>query len=1658
MPEQNHPNHHDEVPVSYWLNVANALQGVQELFSASTRDECFQIVDRYPILALPEMPDAIIAFISNHPDENAKKFGYSRAKTLKTIQQAIRENDRHAQAKLLGKCGILLAQEQQGKLSVNTQRAIEIFQEARTFCEPTSEDFAHCLLNEGNARTTLTKLSIDAQANAEKAIALYQQAREIYPRNSSSFATSLRNEGSTRQDLARLNIDTRANLEKAIALNRQARSLLAANSIETARNFLDEGNAHSMLGTENVAPETNFQAAIALYKSARDIYPANNQEYGLCLLNEAKARLNLAKNLEIDVVNNANKAVELCTDAYQFFASENMVQLSSALSCEAEARTLLAKKAVDAKPNLETAIQLCSLARSIIQEEAEIALILSKEAEAHTLLSDLSPDPEEHLRAAMNLYEAAIDLWPAGSENLFASVLHYDSVCTSLANLDKENVADIEKVLALYDRALAASAPNGSKYARILYNKGAAYWRLAMKNVAEAENLQQALDLFGKAAEVFVAGSSDQGRALQSMGRAHSKLADIEDEKSHLEQALECYRKAKACFDPVTEEFAESLSNEAMTLQELAYLRVHTAEDIETAIRMYQQARERYAAGTENYALSLFSEANARARLADIGVEPVNNLNGAIKLYQQARQQVSPKEETFSKCLINEALALQDLADLGIDAKLNLEKKLQLLDEAVKKFPIGSRDYADILMNRATAFVRYADLGVYVQKHLEDAISLYGEARKSYPPTSSSFARSLQNEGNARKELAGFGVAAQANTEQAIELYQQARKLVSPTSAQFAQALLNEGIARKQLADLGIEPLANLNESLTVLEQALEIYPPTNISYARAQMNEANTRLAIAALGVETTWNLEQAVSLYHQARQLFLTTSIDAAVCLMYEGNARNELAELDVDKEANLNQAIDLYQRAREIFQPDSLDFARCLMIEGNSRQHLAVIHIDAVSNLEQALQLYIKAHDSFLLLSPEVLSKSPDLASCLINEGGARFNQADLGIDVENNLRRMIELCTEGRQFLQPDSASFAQALANEGAARQRLAEHHLDEEENRKQAAELFRDTGKLFLQLGSYLDAVKSFESLAFVEKELNDLPQTQNAYQQAIAALEKVRTSTLVPQDRRAWMDKHDNLFRGMVKTSLQLKQYEVALDYVERARSRALLEMLYVRDFEPRNYPKEKLEIYREKRERAELLQTTITTASMDGPVGVVTQSDNQRREKSALLNDLRQMEEEMRQSDPDYFALAKPISVADMKQVAAAMRRTLVIVWMESNHTAVFFVRPDESLTCLEVAELGTKRVVEWFIGPEDNRGSTGWMVKYLQSLKNYETAAERESSHQAWIDQIDETTSALYKELLGTIHEWLREWNETRVALVVGGLLSMLPLHAACWREDDKDHYLIETLDIVYAPSVWVLQRCLSRKRDSEVPVMAASTSGKGAPLVFSKWEVQRIRQLLESAKGANTCNAVLDSEATVAFVLENMPKQAISHFSCHGKWNGDDPLTSSLSFYDADLPLSRLLRRVRLENCRLVVLSACESGAGHSYKQVSEEYLGLPAGFIFAGARAVVGSLWSVLDPPTALLMIRLYDNLLDGDEVSAALRKAQIWLMNLNKQDALALLKEVTEVVAPSQVKGILSGIDKWGQTLGPYPFARPYYWGAFQALGSPEAVFNGQRN
>jgi CHAT domain-containing protein len=73
--------------------------------------------------------------------------------------------------------------------------------------------------------------------------------------------------------------------------------------------------------------------------------------------------------------------------------------------------------------------------------------------------------------------------------------------------------------------------------------------------------------------------------------------------------------------------------------------------------------------------------------------------------------------------------------------------------------------------------------------------------------------------------------------------------------------------------------------------------------------------------------------------------------------------------------------------------------------------------------------------------------------------------------------------------------------------------------------------------------------------------------------------------------------------------------------------------------------------------------------------------------------------------------------------------------------------------------------------------------------------------------------------------------------------------------------------------------------------------------------------------------------------------------------------------------------------LVVLSACRTALGADVQ--GEGLVGLTRGFMYAGARRVVASLWQIDDQATSQLMTRFYRHMLAGGErPAAALRAAQ----------------------------------------------------------------------
>nr|WP_230967850.1 CHAT domain-containing protein [Nostoc sp. WHI] len=236
--------------------------------------------------------------------------------------------------------------------------------------------------------------------------------------------------------------------------------------------------------------------------------------------------------------------------------------------------------------------------------------------------------------------------------------------------------------------------------------------------------------------------------------------------------------------------------------------------------------------------------------------------------------------------------------------------------------------------------------------------------------------------------------------------------------------------------------------------------------------------------------------------------------------------------------------------------------------------------------------------------------------------------------------------------------------------------------------------------------------------------------------------------------------------------------------------------------------------------------------------------------------------------------------------------------------------------------------------------------------------------------------------------------------------------------------------------------------------------------------------------NPANVLKKTAATLTAIdNSDLNTYHCAHFSCHGYFNLANPGKSALILADAPIadtptkPDSERYLNVRagetndldkcltldkiftlkLDKCRLVTLSACETGL-IDFGNTSDEYIGLPSGFLLAGSPSVVSSLWKVNDLSTSFLMIKLYENLfklgrLEAGDVAIALKEAQNWLRNLTIEGLDIFLEEhktqIEKVLAQLRVgqRIIFQESLKLIKQRQPLPFANPYYWAGFTASG-----------
>ena len=194
--------------------------------------------------------------------------------------------------------------------------------------------------------------------------------------------------------------------------------------------------------------------------------------------------------------------------------------------------------------------------------------------------------------------------------------------------------------------------------------------------------------------------------------------------------------------------------------------------------------------------------------------------------------------------------------------------------------------------------------------------------------------------------------------------------------------------------------------------------------------------------------------------------------------------------------------------------------------------------------------------------------------------------------------------------------------------------------------------------------------------------------------------------------------------------------------------------------------------------------------------------------------------------------------------------------------------------------------------------------------------------------------------------------------------------------------------------------SRTMDQEPSIV--DRRGRIVRLAFAGREAAEILKLVSpeeqlQATGFDANLALLTNGAQLS-------SYKIVHFATHGWLDPDYPELSGiiLSLIDEQgRSRNGVLQMHQIFDLRLpaelVVISACETGIGKKIK--GEGLNGLSRGFMYAGARRVIASLWKVNDGSTSELMNYFYGDLKLRDGVNfnqtrpaAALRAAQLKMM------------------------------------------------------------------
>lgn len=236
--------------------------------------------------------------------------------------------------------------------------------------------------------------------------------------------------------------------------------------------------------------------------------------------------------------------------------------------------------------------------------------------------------------------------------------------------------------------------------------------------------------------------------------------------------------------------------------------------------------------------------------------------------------------------------------------------------------------------------------------------------------------------------------------------------------------------------------------------------------------------------------------------------------------------------------------------------------------------------------------------------------------------------------------------------------------------------------------------------------------------------------------------------------------------------------------------------------------------------------------------------------------------------------------------------------------------------------------------------------------------------------------------------RTKRELTLLISPHSFLHQLPFHAL----KDGDTFLVERFQFVYTPALqaWT-QLNAGAETKALGQILACGVDefdNRARSLPHTAREVQGLRDLFDGQLTALWGKDARRETFRAWNASGALQKLDALHFATHAILDESAPHWSRILLADGELSVTAVLDFSL--DASLVTLSACSSATGMVGQ--GDEIVTLARAFFYAGARALVASLWAVEDDSTAELMTAFYKHLRAGTSIAASLRAAQIELI------------------------------------------------------------------